>query len=37
VFSRQLILGDALDTGNVKASYDAGVLSVRIPIAQQAK
>jgi HSP20 family protein len=36
-FSRQLILGDTLDTGNVKASYDAGVLSLRIPIAEQAK
>ncbi|NKX52252.1 Hsp20/alpha crystallin family protein, partial [Arthrobacter deserti] len=36
-FSRQLILGDTLDTGNVKASYDAGVLVLRIPVAEQAK
>ncbi|MCG2624861.1 Hsp20/alpha crystallin family protein [Arthrobacter sp. I2-34] len=36
-FSRQLILGDTLDTANVKAVYDAGVLSLRIPIAERAK
>ncbi|NKX54148.1 Hsp20/alpha crystallin family protein [Arthrobacter mobilis] len=36
-FSRQLILGDTLDTGNVKASYDAGVLTLRVPVAEQAK
>jgi HSP20 family protein len=37
VFSRQLILGDTLDTENVKASYDAGVLTLRIPVAERAK
>ncbi|MDQ0029386.1 Hsp20/alpha crystallin family protein [Arthrobacter bambusae] len=37
VFSRQLILGDALDTGGVRASYDAGVLTLRIPVAEKAK
>jgi len=37
VFSRQLFLGDALDTGRIKASYDNGVLEVRIPVAEQAK
>ena len=37
VFSRQLILGDTLDTDGVKASYDAGVLTLRIPVAQKAK
>ena len=37
VFSRQLILGDTLDTDNVKATYDAGVLMVRIPVAEKAK
>jgi len=36
VFSRQLILGDAMKTENVKASYDAGVLTLRIPITAQA-
>lgn len=37
VFSRQLFLGDALDTERVAASYDAGVLTVRIPVAEKAK
>ena len=37
VFSRQLILGDALNTEDVKASYDAGVLTLRIPVAEKAK
>ncbi|MET1085704.1 MAG: Hsp20 family protein [Arthrobacter sp.] len=37
VFSRQLILGDTLDTDKVKASYDAGVLTLRIPITERAK
>ncbi|MDQ0211518.1 Hsp20/alpha crystallin family protein [Arthrobacter bambusae] len=37
IFSRQLILGDALDTNGVKASYDAGVLTLRIPVAEKAK
>lgn len=37
VFSRQLILGDTLDTENVEANYDAGVLRLRIPIAEKAK
>lgn len=37
VFSRQVILGDTLDTARISASYDAGVLSLRIPLAEQAK
>lgn len=37
VFSRQLILGDALDAEAVKAGYDAGVLTLRIPMAEKAK
>jgi HSP20 family protein len=37
MFSRQLFLGDALDTSNITASYDAGVLTVRIPVAEKAK
>jgi HSP20 family protein len=36
-FSRQLFLGDALDTDNIQAGYDNGVLVLRIPIAEQAK
>src|SRR3954466_1124771 len=37
VFSRQLVLGDALDTNSIPASYDAGVLTLRVPIAERAK
>jgi HSP20 family protein len=37
VFSRQLFLGDALDTEHIQASYDNGVLLLRIPVAEQAK
>jgi HSP20 family protein len=37
VFSRQLFLGDALDTEHIDASYDNGVLVLRIPIAERAK
>jgi len=37
VFSRQLILGDNLDTGGIVASYEAGVLKLQIPVAEQAK
>ncbi|EBF6878220.1 Hsp20 family protein [Salmonella enterica subsp. enterica serovar Saintpaul] len=37
VFSRQLVLGDNLDTERIEASYDAGVLALTIPVAEQAK
>ncbi|MFF1711424.1 Hsp20/alpha crystallin family protein [Streptomyces sp. NPDC058268] len=37
VFSRQLVLADTLDTERIEASYDAGVLTLRIPIAERAK
>jgi HSP20 family protein len=37
VFSRQLFLGDTLDTDNMTADYDAGVLTLTIPIAEKAK
>ncbi|MEU9981462.1 Hsp20/alpha crystallin family protein [Streptomyces sp. NPDC050856] len=36
-FSRQLFLGETLDTERIDASYDAGVLTLRIPVAEQAK
>jgi HSP20 family protein len=36
-FSRQLFLGQSLDTERIDASYDAGVLTLRIPVAEQAK
>jgi HSP20 family protein len=37
VFSRQLFLGDTLDVDHIDASYDVGVLTLRIPIAEKAK
>ena len=37
VFSRQLVLGDAVDTEKVDADYTAGVLRLTIPIAEKAK
>lgn len=37
VFSRQLVLGDNLDTEHIDARYDAGVLRLRIPVAEKAK
>src|SRR5215207_3882900 len=37
VFSRQLFLGDSLDTDRIEARLDGGVLTLRIPIAEQAK
>jgi Molecular chaperone (small heat shock protein) len=37
VFTRQLVLGDNLDTEHITADYDGGVLSLRISVAEQAK
>ena len=37
VFSRQLILGDNLDTEHIAAGYEAGVLTLTIPVAERAK
>jgi len=37
VFSRQLFLGENLDTDKVSAEYDAGVLRLTIPVAETAK
>lgn len=37
VFSRQLFLGDTLDTERITAEYESGVLTVKIPVAAQAK
>jgi HSP20 family protein len=37
VFSRQLFLGDTLDTEHIDAAYEAGVLTLRIPIAEKSK
>ena len=36
-FSRQLLLGDGLDADRVDAQYDDGVLTLTIPVADQAK
>jgi HSP20 family protein len=36
-FTRQLFLGDTLDVDRIDASYEAGVLTLRIPVAEQAK
>ncbi|KDP10217.1 hypothetical protein MAV100_08560 [Mycobacterium avium subsp. hominissuis 100] len=37
VFSRQLVLGDNLDTDRIEATYTDGVLRLRIPVAEKAK
>ncbi|GAA3820695.1 Hsp20/alpha crystallin family protein [Amycolatopsis tucumanensis] len=37
VFSRQLFLGEALDAEHIQAGYEAGVLTLRIPVAEKAK
>ncbi len=37
LFSRQLVLGDNLDLDRVEAGYDAGVLRLRVPVAEKAK
>ncbi|MDQ4133863.1 MAG: Hsp20/alpha crystallin family protein [Actinomycetota bacterium] len=36
-FTRQLFLGEALDSEHIDASYDHGVLTVTIPVAEVAK
>ena len=36
-FSRQLFLGDGLDPDRIEARYDHGVLTVTVPVAEQAK
>ncbi|WP_330176960.1 Hsp20/alpha crystallin family protein [Streptomyces sp. NBC_01498] len=37
VFSRRVVLADTLDTARIEADYDAGVLTLRIPVAERAK
>lgn len=36
-FLRQITLGDGVDTGSISAHYENGVLSVVIPVSEQAK
>jgi len=37
VFTRQLFLGESLDAEAIEANYDQGVLTLTIPVAEQAK
>ena len=36
-FQRQILLGEGLDAEGLKASYENGVLTVNIPVAEKAK
>ena len=36
-FSRQLFLGETLDTDHIEAEYADGVLTLRLPVAESAK
>ena len=36
-FSRQLFLGESLDRDHITAAYENGVLTVTIPVAEEAK
>ena len=36
-FSRQLFLGEGLDPDGIEATYDSGVRTVQVPVAEQAK
>ncbi len=37
VFTRQILLGDNLDTSKIDAQYAEGVLTLAIPVAEEAK
>lgn len=37
VYRRQVHLGDGLDAENIEATFDEGVVTLRIPVAEQAK
>jgi HSP20 family protein len=37
VFSRQILLGDNLDTSKIDAQFSDGVLTLSIPVAEEAK
>jgi HSP20 family protein len=36
-YTRRVLLGDSLDTSRLEAAYDHGVLSITIPVAEQAQ
>jgi HSP20 family protein len=37
IFTRQVVLGKTLDSERIEAAYERGVLTVAIPVAEQAK
>lgn len=37
VFARRIVLADTLDTEHIRADYDAGVLTLRIPVTERAE
>ena len=37
MFSRQVVLGKTLDAERIEANYEGGVLTIAIPVAEQAK
>jgi HSP20 family protein len=37
LYTRQLLLGENLDVEGIEANYDGGVLTLTIPVAEQAK
>jgi HSP20 family protein len=36
-FTRRVLLGESLDTSRLEADYDRGVLTITVPVAQQAQ
>lgn len=36
-FTRRVLLGESLDTSRIEAGYDHGVLTITLPVAEQAK
>jgi HSP20 family protein len=36
-YTRQVFLGEALDTDRLTANYDQGVLTIEVPVAEEAK
>jgi len=37
VFTRQVFLGDTLDADSIAADYSAGILTLTVPVHEQAK
>jgi HSP20 family protein len=36
-FTRRILLGETLDSGGLEANYDQGVLTITLPVAEQAQ